>query len=350
MAQPQPLLETFALLARSPAARCANRPFTSNSRLLKNLIETNHVKKAKAPSKVPKKVPSTTRSPVADAARNAASRPAPEYQSYASKLAQSSSPTLLYLAPSHTLFISTAYAGALFCLGYAGVNYIMITYYPPEDLSRWIPYAYTGVCFLVSCLGGYLGMAPLNVIKSIRAIPSVVQKAAPVAQTAAIKAATEAVASRAGKAAVAQKAAEPIKEGAKTIHLELELRRLIPFLPAPKVMVKPEQCTLSMALYHPVHSLPPAQRKIMEQRLESLKQKERDAEKKKSILLAPFRHASQAGFKLMKATQRIWTREGFLELKVGQKAYKLDISGGWALDEGRALDRLIKSTKAPWQN
>ena len=179
MAEPQSLIGTFALLARTKAVGCANRPFTSNSRLLKNLIETNHVKKAKAPPKVPRKVLPTTRSPVADAARNAASRPAPEYQSYASKLAQSSSPTLIYLAPSHTLFISTAYAGALFCLGYAGVNYIMITYYPPEDLSRWIPYAYTGVCFLVSCLGGYLGMAPLNVIKSIRAIPSVVQKAAP---------------------------------------------------------------------------------------------------------------------------------------------------------------------------
>lgn len=195
-------------------------------------------------------------------------------------------------------------------------------------------------------------MAPLNVIKSIKSIPSVAKAVAPVVQTAAAKAAAEAVVSKAGKAAVAQKAGEkPVAEGARSIHLELELRRLIPFLPAPKVMVKPEQCTLSMPLYYPLHSLPPAQRQAMEQRMEALKKKELEAEKKKSILLAPFRHASQAGFALMKATQRIWTREGFLELKVGnnQKAYKLDISGGWALDEGRALDRLIKSTKSPWQ-
>ena len=281
-----------------------------------------------------------------------AARPPPEYQSYAAKLAQSSSPTLLYLAPSHTLFITTAYAGAIFCLGYAGVNYIMVMYYPPEDLSAWIPYAYTGVCFMVSCLGGYLLMAPLNVIKSIRAIPSVAKAAAPVAQTAAVKAANEAIVSKAGKAAVAQKVAEkPAAEGGRNIHLELELRRLIPFLPAPKVMVKPEQCTLSMPLYYPIHNLPPAQRQAMEQRLESLRKKQAEAEKQKSILLAPFRHASQAGYALMKATQRIWTREGFLELKAGnnQKAYKLDISGGWALDEGRSLDRLIKSTKSPWQ-
>ncbi len=196
-------------------------------------------------------------------------------------------------------------------------------------------------------------MAPLNVIKSIKAVPYTVKAAAPTV-TKAIAAGAEATATKAGKGAVAAKALQTKTAAAagaeeRTIHLEVALRSLIPFLPNPKVLVKPEQCTLNMPLYYPLHSLPPAQRQAMEQRALALKRKEQEAEREKSILTAPFRHASQAFFALMKATQRIWTREGFLDFKVGTKTYKLDISGGWALDEGRALDRLVKSTKSAWQ-
>jgi hypothetical protein len=34
------------------------------------------------------------------------------------------------------------------------------------------------------------------------------------------------------------------------------------------------------------------------------------------------------------------TREGFLKLRVKGRIYKLDISSGWALDKGKAIDRL----------
>ena len=273
--------------------------------------------------------------------------PPPVYQSYAAKLASSNSPTLLYLAPSHALFIGTAYAGAAFCLGYAAINYMSVVYYPPPDLSKWIPYAFTGVCFMVSCFGGYLLMAPMRVIRSITAVPARAKVVAKAAAPSA-KAAGETVTTRAGKGAVAAKAATPAvpAEQEGEIMLELKLRRMLPILPAKVVTVPPSACTLNMPMYYPLSALTPAQRHAMEQRNEALKRAEQEEERKKSILTAPFRHLSKALYALMKNTQRIWTREGFLEIKIGQKTYKLDISGGWALDEGRALDRLIKSPRS----
>ena len=35
------------------------------------------------------------------------------------------------------------------------------------------------------------------------------------------------------------------------------------------------------------------------------------------------------------------TREGFAPLWVGKEKYKIDVLGGWALDDGKVLDRLV---------
>jgi len=37
---------------------------------------------------------------------------------------------------------------------------------------------------------------------------------------------------------------------------------------------------------------------------------------------------------------RTWTREGFMKLRLKGQTYKLD-GGGWVLDRGKALDRLV---------
>lgn len=60
------------------------------------------------------------------------------------------------------------------------------------------------------------------------------------------------------------------------------------------------------------------------------------------IMTRPFRHMSRAFYKMFKAISRTWSREGFLKLGVDGQIYKLDVSGGWALDEGKALDKLVK--------
>lgn len=170
-------------------------------------------------------------------------------------------------------------------------------------------------------------MAPARLIKSITAVPAALSTAAKVAGP--------------GRSAVAAKtvgaaAAQP------SLNIEVELRRMfpLPFFPARVITTTPNCLGLNAPIYYPPTTpLTSAQRLALQRQQEAAQA----AEREKSILLAPFRHLSQASYRLFKAISRSWTREGFLKLEVkGHGAYKLDITGGWALDEGRALDRICK--------
>lgn len=114
----------------------------------------------------------------------------------------------------------------------------------------------------------------------------------------------------------------------------------LPFFPARKITASPEDLTLSHRLYVP----PVNSRQSAAERLEARRkmEKEQKEERARSIWTAPFRHANKAFYDLFKAMTRAWTREGFLQLGIKGQSYKLDVSGGWALDEGRAIDRLVK--------
>lgn len=59
-----------------------------------------------------------------------------------------------------------------------------------------------------------------------------------------------------------------------------------------------------------------------------------------NIMTSPFRHMSRALFGAFKAMKQSWAREGFMRIQAKGQFYKMDISDGWALDGGKALDRL----------
>ncbi|KFY27696.1 hypothetical protein V491_00778, partial [Pseudogymnoascus sp. VKM F-3775] len=126
-----------------------------------------------------------------------------------------------------------------------------------------------------------------------------------------------------------------------TLRVDIELRKVlpIPFLGPRIVSASPSDLELNHSIF-----VPAVRPVTASERLEAAKRQAEElaAERQKSILLAPFRHASQAFFGLFVAIKRTWTREGFLKLKANKRTYLLDITGGWALDEGRALDRICK--------
>jgi len=160
----------------------------------------------------------------------------------------------------------------------------------------------------MAVFGGWLLLGPARIVKTITAFPT---KSPSPSQPAALK-------------------------------IEVELRKMLPLpiMPARVITTTPSELTLNYPLYTPVsitQRLTTAQR-IQKRRLE---EEERKVEQSK-ILSAPFRHASRAFYKLFKAIARTWSREGFLKLGIKGQIYKLDITGGWALDEGKALDRLVK--------
>ena len=49
---------------------------------------------------------------------------------------------------------------------------------------------------------------------------------------------------------------------------------------------------------------------------------------------------SQVLYALFNGTKRAVYRDGFVKVGVKEHKYKLDILGGWVLDDGRALNRL----------
>lgn len=232
--------------------------------------------------------------------------PAPTYRSYASQLATKQQPTLLYKAPSQTLFLISSYTGATFCLAYAAYNFQANTLSPPPGLATWVPVAFGGVCFLMAVLGGWLALGPARLIRTITARPSATHPG--------------------------------------TLLLDVELRKMlpIPFFPARVISAAPEDVALDHRLWTP----PPANLSAHERMLLRKEEEARRAEhlryERERLLSAPFRHANRAFFNLFQAIARTWSRAGFLKLDVKGQVYKLDISGGWALDEGRALDRLVK--------
>ena len=60
---------------------------------------------------------------------------------------------------------------------------------------------------------------------------------------------------------------------------------------------------------------------------------------------APFRRFAAASRTVARSLSKIWTRGGFVKMRVRDRRgglYKLDRDGGWALDEGRGIDRLIR--------
>jgi hypothetical protein len=243
----------------------------------------------------------------------------PSYQTYASKLAEKGQPTLIYVAPSHTSFLVASYTAAAFCFAYSTYNMWTLYIYPPPGLAAWVPTAFGVVCIGMSAMGTWLMLSPSRIIRTITAIPISAARTATVAKS-------------------------PVPNKVPTeIELEIVLRKMlpIPFVKPRTFRVKPEALVIRSPLVAPpARNVSPAERMAMVQREEAERKKALEYEQT-HIMSAPFRHMSRAFFSLFKATARTWTREGFAKLKANGQTYKLDVTGGWALDGGKAIDRLV---------
>ncbi|KAH8602414.1 hypothetical protein B0O99DRAFT_139006 [Bisporella sp. PMI_857] len=243
--------------------------------------------------------------------------------SYISTLAAKPHPTLLYQAPSHTMFMLACYSTATFCISYAGVVHIANFIQGNEGLPVWVPYAYSGIAVVMAGFGAYVGFSPARIVKSITAIPS-----------------------KLVQSPYAKKGTPNPNAKATGLQVEVELRKMlpVPFFPARKLIVRPDEIVLPQRLFVAEAQESSAQIAARERaekiRVEKLLEYDRN-----HIMTRPFRDfgraISQASFNFVQAIQRMYTREGFLKLKVKKQRYKLDVTGGWALDKGKAMDRLF---------
>ena len=290
--------------------------------------------------------------------------PAPgSVSTFAEQLGRRTVSTLLYEAPSHFWFRATTLTAGFLTIAYTLANYWTVFLHPPEDLLWWVPHAFAVICGLMIAGGTYFLMGGLGIIRVIHAIPS---------------ARIEAIAGK-GAAATAARAVKDAGGGPMPpIFLELEIGRVLPILPARKRYILPENLVVPFrfASYGLSGDMMPAAagagaavsaagatsgtfssggsssssssgvpltgyervkaHEAEQERLAKLREYEMN-----HLMTAPFRHAGQGAQSAWSQIQRAFSREGFVPVLVNGDRQKLDVTGGWALENGRALDRLV---------
>ncbi|KAL2255595.1 hypothetical protein VTK26DRAFT_3041 [Humicola hyalothermophila] len=294
---------------------------SSSSRLLQQSIARSSRQAAKKPAPKPAAKPLLPSAPSTQAAPG---RPA----SYAHQLALKGR-TLLYESPSHFWFRAGCFSSGFFCVSYTVYQYWTVILHPPEGLYWWIPHAFGVILVFMAGMGAFFIMGAGRLVRSIEAVP---------------------VAAVANKALAARAA-----ETQSPILIEVATRRIVPFLPAKKTLLLPDEVQLPMRMFSVFGAGGPmgAAETGMAQRPTSFAERVRRERAEREariaahkytmdhILTAPFRDAAKAFGTAFAGIKRSFNREGFAKIKLGKQTYKLDVSGGWALDNGRAMDRLL---------
>lgn len=282
--------------------------------------------KTATPKPAPKSAPKANRTaPVLGSASTipgaaAAARP---ISGYAEQLALKGR-TVLYESPSHFWFRAGCFSSATFCVSYAVYQYWSVILHPPEGLMWWIPHAFGVILVFMAGMGAYFVTGTGRIVRSIEAVSASALAAAAVKQIAG-----------AGAAA-----------GSSPVYIQVTTRRMAPFMPPKKHLLRPEEVLLPFRMYSVFGGEMGQKAMSMAERvrLERAAQEAKIAERKYTmdhLLTAPFRDARKAFSGAWEGIVRSFNRGGFVKIQLGKQDYKLDVAGGWALDGGRAMDRLL---------
>ncbi|KAK0669623.1 hypothetical protein QBC41DRAFT_364561 [Cercophora samala] len=243
--------------------------------------------------------------------------------SYANLIAQKPR-TLLYESPSHLWFRIGCFSSGIFCVSYSVYHYWTIQLHPPEGLAWWIPHAYGVICLAMAAMATYFVMGTGRIIKTISAVSS-------------------------SSSTLVKAAAKPSGQG--PLYIEVTTQRMFPFLKPKKKLYMPNEVELpfrmaSMFEYNKKIGVPMEEPLSMAEQVRKQRAAIEAAKKEREytmnhLLTAPFRDAKKAFKGVWPGIVRSFSREGFTKINIGGQTYKLDTMGGWALDGGRAMDRLL---------
>ncbi|CAK7237048.1 hypothetical protein SEUCBS140593_009826 [Sporothrix eucalyptigena] len=310
----------------------------------------------KAPVK-PRAAPVATSAPrsvSAAVAAATASSTAASVSGFAEQLGRRTVGTLLYQAPSHFWFRATTLVAGFLTIAYTLANYWQVFVKPPEGLLWWVPHLFAVICGVMIAGGTYFLMGGFGIVRVIQAIPS---------------ARIEAISGKAAAATAARAVKDAGLAAAPPVFLEIEIGRVLPILPARKRYVLPENLVVPFrfASYGLSGDMAPVAgvagagavgaaasgaasgnsvpvtgyERVKAHEAEQKRLAENREYEMNHLMTAPFRHAGQGAQSAWSQIQRAFSREGFVSVLVNGDRQKLDVTGGWALENGRALDRLI---------
>ncbi|KAL8952738.1 MAG: hypothetical protein Q9222_001387 [Ikaeria aurantiellina] len=280
--------QTLVLKQYSPSRRCLQSRFSTSSL-------QNAAKKTKALSKAPNSSPKF----IAKAPLNST------YKPFTQILAERSDPTLLYQASSHTVYMVGCYSLGLLSLAWAIHAVIQVSTHPPKYFGRVLKGMYYGMCAFAVGIGLSFATRPYRIIQTIQAVPV-------------------------------------ITSGKRTLYLQLESIRLFPGLKPKTVSVPSTEVMLSQAFFQD-RNTGGTSSKVLEARRAQAERLKRVREG--NYLLLPFRQLGFLcgnGFRAIKA---VFMSNPFIFLRAKgfNGTWKLGKESGWALEDGRALDRVVKS-------
>ncbi|KAI8626937.1 hypothetical protein F5Y19DRAFT_445139 [Xylariaceae sp. FL1651] len=235
--------------------------------------------------------------------------------SYAQRLAMRRRPTILYEAASQKGFLISSYTAGLFCFSSAGINSWFNVYNLPEGISSWVPVGFGVITFVFAALGTVFALRPASIIRSIKVLPY----------------------------ATGQTPGSALPR----VKLEVAARRNAPFpLPPMRIQVEPHEIVLVNRMLHRHRIL--TKEEMAAKKLEDAKRRKQEREYELNHLMtAPFRDAGKASSTILGNVRRGLTGEGFAPVFIRGVRYKLDIDGGYALENGQVLDRLVKIQPDP---
>ncbi|KAL8943140.1 MAG: hypothetical protein Q9216_001270 [Gyalolechia sp. 2 TL-2023] len=230
--------------------------------------------------------------------------PSSTYKPFAQTIAERPEPTLLYQGGSNKIYMTGCYSVGLLILGWSVYSAGQIYSHPPPIFNRFLKIMFYGVCVLSVFMGSTFLVRPYRIIHTIQALPASIN-------------------------------------GARTLHLQIESARFLPGIRPRTVSVPATDISLSEQLQAEKHGGVPLP--ILEYRTKEAARLRKLREG--NLMTLPIRQLWFQLWRGYQALKRIYTSNPFIYLRAKryQGSWKLGKGQGWALDEGRALDRILKA-------
>ncbi|TWU73618.1 hypothetical protein ED733_001683 [Metarhizium rileyi] len=226
---------------------------------------------------------------------------APSRYAFIKSLSSKQTPTVLYEAPSHFWFYFGCWTSGVAILGWTALTGPTVVK-QPDGTPQWVGYVFGASYVLLGAMGFYLLSKTPNIVSTIRVLPPAVPTAHP--------------------------------------RLEVTVKRMMPVV-KPKMVTTPlENVSLKSRFSLPEEYVPELRR--VEQRMRE--EQQRQALRKfdmEHLLTMPFRRLARALGNMFRGVRSAWTDMGFGVLMVDGKAYKVDVTKGFAHDGFKTLEQIV---------